>query len=141
MKFALKTLALLLAVGTAPPVLAATWTVQRDGSGDFSVIQDAIDAADPGDTILIGPGRYDTFHAQTSTVDNFPFAAICWVAKADLTIVGAGRDVTFLGPAACTSMEEQPGRPSRACSWTIRRASSPSGTSRSSRTAGSTGCH
>ena len=35
-----------------------TWVVELDGSGDFTVIQDAVDAAADGDTIFIGPGHH-----------------------------------------------------------------------------------
>ena len=35
-----------------------TWVVAQDGSGDFTTIQSAIDAAFTGDTVLIGPGVY-----------------------------------------------------------------------------------
>ena len=38
-----------------------TWTVRQDGSGDFQVIQDAVDAASDGDVIDIGPGRWDDY--------------------------------------------------------------------------------
>ena len=44
-------------LGLALPVAARTWRVEKDGSGDFTVIQDAVDAAAAGDTIRIGPGR------------------------------------------------------------------------------------
>lgn len=37
----------------------ADWTVESDGSGDFSSIQDAIGAAADGDWILVGPGTYE----------------------------------------------------------------------------------
>jgi len=40
---------------------SATWHVEKDGSGDFEVIQDAVDAAAPGDVIMVGPGRYEEF--------------------------------------------------------------------------------
>jgi hypothetical protein len=42
---------LCLAASSAYPT---TWFVERDGSGDFMVIQDAVDAAAAGDTILFG---------------------------------------------------------------------------------------
>ena len=39
-------------------VFAATLTVKQDGSGDYTSIQAALDAANPGDTVLVYPGRY-----------------------------------------------------------------------------------
>ena len=89
-----------------------TWTVEQDGTGDFLDIQPAVDAASAGDTIRIGPGRFDTFR---------PFTAPAWteqvvvgVTKNDLTFIGSGMDVTFVGPA---SMADQPsGTPKCFCS-------------------------
>jgi len=36
----------------------ATWTVDDDGSAEFNTIQDAVDEASPGDTIIVHPGTY-----------------------------------------------------------------------------------
>jgi hypothetical protein len=46
----------LLASGST---VASTWYLEADGSGDFSTIQEAVDAAFPGDTIELGPGVHD----------------------------------------------------------------------------------
>jgi putative cofactor-binding repeat protein len=48
-------LALLVLAWTAH---AATWTVDDDGPADFSSIQQAINAAGNGDTVLVFPGSY-----------------------------------------------------------------------------------
>ncbi|MEZ4389005.1 MAG: right-handed parallel beta-helix repeat-containing protein [Candidatus Krumholzibacteriia bacterium] len=81
---------LLLAAAQAA---AATWAVRADGSGDFIHIQDAIDAAASGDTIDIGPGRYDSFSYQ------FPGGwTIGRIEGKSLDFVGAGTDQTFIGP-------------------------------------------
>jgi len=75
---------------------AATWQVEKDGSGDFTVIQAAVTASSAGDTILIGPGRYDDFH--TFVAPAWQTEVIVDVTKDDLTFIGAGRDVTIIGP-------------------------------------------
>ncbi len=45
---------------TAAPLVASssTWTIHADGTGDYPTIQEAIDHAATGDTILVTPGRY-----------------------------------------------------------------------------------
>lgn len=87
----------LVSLPIATPGLAATWHVARDGSGDFQVIQYALDAAAAGDTILVGPGRFDEFFDVEGPAWTRP--AVAWIDTDDLTIVGAGRDATILGPA------------------------------------------
>lgn len=61
-----------------------TITVALDGSGDFTSIQEAVDAAKKGDTVFITPGEY----AQDLTIHS----------KDSIKLVGAGVDkVTMLG--------------------------------------------
>ncbi len=63
---------------------AKVWHVARDGSGQFTLIQDAIEQASSGDTILIKAGRY----AEDVTVHS----------KDHLRIIGEGLDrVIILG--------------------------------------------
>jgi T1SS-143 domain-containing protein len=59
------------------------------GNGGFATIQEAVDAAVDGDTILIGPGTYTL--SSTLTVDK------------SLTIIGAGEGQTTLDASAGTS--------------------------------------
>ena len=89
-------LALAVVTCVAVPAYGYTWHVSQDGSGDFTVIQDAVEAAAEGDTIMIGPGRYDEFvdvHAPGWTEP-----AVVWVNKDNLVFIGSGVDVTYVGP-------------------------------------------
>lgn len=84
-------------MGLAIPAIGATWHVAKDGSGDFSVIQDAVNAAASGDTIRIGPGRYDDKHL----VGNPPWQRFArfHLVQSEITIIGSGQDRTAIGPA------------------------------------------
>ena len=99
---AILTLAILL-----PATAGATvWHVERDGSGDFTVIQDAVDVAESGDTIVIGPGRYDEYqtvhYGGIAYRDNYVY-----FEDKDLTFVGAGPDQTIIGPTDPNENEYQ----------------------------------
>jgi len=88
-----------------PPVAnGGLLRVEKDGSGDFQVVQDAIDAAAPGDTILVGPGRFDLFRPSSSVVDGSQFQSIAWLTTAGLVLRGSGQDETILGPALPTEL-------------------------------------
>lgn len=78
----------------------ATITVRKDGTGDFSVIHLAVNAAADGDTILIGPGEF----TETRSV-RLPDWGTNVLTHGDvqvrsLTIIGAGEGVTVIGPAS-----------------------------------------
>ncbi len=76
---------------------SATWVVARNGSGDYSRIQNALDVCAAGDTIQIRPGRYDEFQVHAFGLGGS--AAVVMIPKvAPLTIQGAGRDSVFIGP-------------------------------------------
>lgn len=87
-------LALMPALLLGGTVHAATWHVEKDGSGDFVTIQEAVDAAADGDTIAIGPGRFDGFWNPYSTMWH-----IARVEDKSLAFHGSGRDQTIIGPA------------------------------------------
>jgi nitrous oxidase accessory protein NosD len=82
-------LALTINVIDADPVTPSqagtTHSVAADGSGDFTTIQAAVDAADPGDTISIQPGAY----SEAISIDK------------DITLTGDGpREAVVLSSAA-----------------------------------------
>jgi hypothetical protein len=57
MRLAATILTLILCLA-AVPVIADTYLVKDDGTGDFPTIQDAVNAAAPGDTILLANGTF-----------------------------------------------------------------------------------
>lgn len=75
---------------------ARTWRVELDGSGDFNDIQPAVDASADGDSILIGPGRFDTFHSCVAPA--WTEQTVIWITKDNLTLLGSGQGVTIIGP-------------------------------------------
>lgn len=85
----------LVSVILAQPAEARTWLVARDGSGDFSIIQDAVDAAASGDTIRIGPGRFD--EGRIVQVPGWTDLVRVLVNVEELTLIGAGGDRTIIG--------------------------------------------
>ena len=54
-----KSIVMAFAIATAGVCFADEFTVAKDGSGDFTTIQEAVDAASAGDTIWVKPGVYD----------------------------------------------------------------------------------
>nr|MEE4268363.1 right-handed parallel beta-helix repeat-containing protein [Candidatus Krumholzibacteria bacterium] len=85
---------ILLALFFCPPLKAATIRVEKDGSGDYTVIQDAVDAASDGDVIMIGPGRFDDI---TTDPQHGDFRVLLYGDKS-LTLKGSGIDQTIIGP-------------------------------------------
>lgn len=92
--------AVVFLVLAATPSRAATWHVAKDGSGDFTVIQDAIDAASHGDTIRIHAGRYEDIVEDWDVYGDGTVIADVHVAitKNDLTLVGDGVGSAIIGP-------------------------------------------
>ena len=90
------TLAVVMPVLLAATTTAATWQVAKDGSGDFTVIQDAVDVASPGDVIMVGPGRYEEFQVWNDGVHDWHIYVL--IETDDLTIIGSGPDETIIGP-------------------------------------------
>ena len=89
-------LLLLLAADSAE---ARSWRIEQDGTGEFTTIQPAVDAAVSGDTILIGPGHYQDMHYIQPQGDSY-FTQVVVYSPPDksLTYVGAGADQVTIGP-------------------------------------------
>ena len=50
------------------PTTTRSLTVKADGTGDFTAIQDAIDAAISGDSIYMDPGTYDSIRVDSKSI-------------------------------------------------------------------------
>ena len=85
--------------------IAGVLRVEKDGSGDYVLIQDAVIAAADGDTILIGPGRYDDL--QPRGVNNVVCVAY-WEDSRDLAFIGEDRDSVIIGPASYSPLGTGP---------------------------------
>ena len=75
---------------------ARLWRVERDGSGDHSTIQPAIDAAAPGDTIQLGPGRYT--ETTSTSFPGFTVQSHAVVEKGPLTFLARIQGQAIIGP-------------------------------------------
>lgn len=64
---------------------AATWTVGPTPDYDFQTIQNAVDAADPGDTIEVYPGDYDE-------------DVVVFVDKENITLLSVDKHEVFSPP-------------------------------------------
>jgi len=78
----------------ASSCLAFTWHVEQDGSGDYEIIQNAVDVAAVGDTIMIGPGRYDQYWEFAPELQ---WWAVVGVLTDSLTFIGIDRDEVIIG--------------------------------------------
>lgn len=93
-------LATLLVLATAPQLAtAATITVRKDGTGDYMVLQQALDVAASGDTVMVGPGEYTESSMVRLGANGFDQEVFGRIAAANVTLIGAGVGVTIIGPA------------------------------------------
>ena len=88
--------AVLLTAICAVPSLGRTLFVAKSAGAEYSTIHAAIAASLPGDTIRIGPGRYDDFHPLVAPAWTRDVIAV--IDKTGLTFIGAGPDSTIVGP-------------------------------------------
>jgi|GEM_PF-2917372 len=75
---------------------AAQWNVP----GDFSSIQDAIDAAAPGDTVIVGPGSYAEnlqFNGKSISLQSREGAGVTVIRGVGGTVVSIGPGGEFVG--------------------------------------------
>jgi len=86
-----------LVFGLVGPAHSATIRVAKDGSGDYLIIQEAVDAAASGDTVLVGPGRYN--EGQVVSTPGWTEFVRVLIHQDELTVIGSGADRTIVGPA------------------------------------------
>jgi len=88
------------------PANGRTWSVEKDGSGDFTVIQDAVDAASSGDVIEIGAGRFDDFQTRPGGTNLYDIHVLI-PENMELTFIGSGPDLTIVGPENAESLSNK----------------------------------
>jgi len=103
MKTVMRTMIVVFSLCLTATGQSATWRVERDGSGDFTIIQPAFDAAAAGDTILIGPGEYPEYGMHQPPGWGTPIAIGGYkyfdeASNEPLTILGVSADETIIGP-------------------------------------------
>jgi predicted outer membrane repeat protein len=86
--------ALTLFVMFASPVSAATFYVKPDGSGDVSTIQDGVDAAASGDTLLFADGTFSGDGNRDVHVYGISIAVRSESSDPDLCIIDCGGSVS-----------------------------------------------
>jgi len=101
MKTSICLMVVLFPLCLAAVVHSATWRVEHDGSGDFTTIQPAFDAAAAGDTILIGPGEYREYGMHQPPGWGIPIAIGGYKNFND---IGSGEPLTILGESAETTI-------------------------------------
>jgi len=79
-------------------IAGVTHTVKLDGSGDFTIIQAALDASSPGDTVLVYPGRYfENLTIQTNNISLMSLEALTGdMAFIDSTVIDANMQSSCL---------------------------------------------
>lgn len=101
MALAMRYLIVLLIVYLIPGCAQArTWRVERDGGGDYTSIRPALNAAAPGDTLLLGPGRFTETHLVEAPYDTG--MVYVELATDSITFIGSGAGVTIIGPEDST---------------------------------------
>ncbi len=83
---------------------AGSWRVEQDGTGDFLVLQSAVDVAASGDTIFIGPGWYQDLQWGSHGV----FFLARWTESKDLVFIGENVGTVILGPASYAPISDGP---------------------------------
>ena len=97
------TLLLPILIALAAVAYARSWHVERDGSADYTVIQDAVDVAASGDTILIGPGRFN--EQRYWSFPGWSDSVRVVVPQHELTFIGSG-PATIIGQTEPWEIEQ-----------------------------------
>ena len=108
---------LALLLGLDSGASAASHTVETDGSGDFDSITDAIEGAQTGDTITVGPGTYSEsidFSGKNLTISSSDGAGDTTIdTAADATTITTSHRATHaatnLFPKSATYSTTKPG--------------------------------
>ena len=93
--FLSRTASVLLFLTLSIPVKGQVITVKQDGSGDFTIIQEAVDASENGDSIIVFPGIY---YENLNLTDKGIVLASTWIyTRQDSLITQTVIDGTQVG--------------------------------------------
>ena len=107
MKHLLNVLTFVIVLWGVEPAHGAVWRVEQDGSGQFTTLQPAVDAAASGDTILIGPGWYQDLH-EVDHHGSPIWVSAYWMDGRDLTFIGTSAEEVKIGPETYAPQNDGP---------------------------------
>lgn len=88
---------LLAALLVAEIAAATTISVRKDGTGDYAILQEALNVAADGDTIRLGPGAFTEMSWVRLPGWSWDIQSCGYVSADDVTIIGEGMDQTLIG--------------------------------------------
>jgi hypothetical protein len=94
----MRSIILVLVLLSSVPALGATIRVAQDGSGDYVSLFDALEAAQDGDTVSIGPGEY-TETRMINPSGQYEFEARGLVTASNVSVIGDDVGSVLIGPA------------------------------------------
>ena len=107
MKHLLYVLTFVIVLWGVEPAHGAVWRVEQDGSGQFTTLQPAVDAAASGDTILIGPGWYQDLH-EVDHHGSPIWVSAYWMDGRSLTFIGTSAEEVKIGPETYAPQNDGP---------------------------------
>lgn len=97
---AVRNICITVALALATIASGATISVRKDGSGDYMVLQRALDVAASGDTVLVGPGEFTESSMVRLDGYGYDVESFGCFAATEVTLIGSGMESTIVGPVS-----------------------------------------